>query len=503
MTIMKQSYSSTATKILTACVGLVAMCGLASVELNEPSSASASAVGPGSLFVHSENPRYFTDGKGKVIYLTGSHDGRDWVYVDAKTFGAYLDFLKKNNHNFIRLWTWEAASTNDGQNWALRTGPGTAFDGKLKFDLTEYHPTKFSNLRQRVLEACDYGIYVSIMLFEGCGLASCIKMPWITSGYSAGLSTSKPWSSMSPFNAANNVNGIDGDPNRDDYPIEIHSLAIPAVTNIQKAYIRKVIDTVNDLDNVLYEITNESGAFSKDWQYAMIDYIHDYESGRIDGVAKKKHPVGMTALYSSTFPSGPNSDLFASRADWISPFDYNDTNIPVATGAKVIILDTDHILMPDDRKADWVWKSFTRGHNPILLDPNVPGGAQPNPTNEPLFAAARAAMGHAQALAQRVNLQSMTPRGDLASTGFALAEPGVEYVVYAPAGGNVSVNLSGTVGTFGAEWIRPVQGVVTAAGDVTGGATVSITAPFTGAAVLHLFMDPSGPAAPAGLRLIQ
>ncbi len=41
----------------------------------------------------------------------------------------------------------------------------------------------------------------------------------------------------------------------------------------------KVIDTVNDLDNVLYETVNEGDGTSVDWQYHMIDFIKSYESG--------------------------------------------------------------------------------------------------------------------------------------------------------------------------------------------------------------------------------
>jgi len=41
----------------------------------------------------------------------------------------------------------------------------------------------------------------------------------------------------------------------------VHTLTVPAVTAIQEAYIKKVIETVNDLDNVLYEIANETGEF--------------------------------------------------------------------------------------------------------------------------------------------------------------------------------------------------------------------------------------------------
>jgi hypothetical protein len=46
----------------------------------------------------------------------------------------------------------------------------------------------------------------------------------------------------------------------------------------RKADVRKVIDTLNDLDNVLYEITNETAIYSEDWQYHNIRYIKEYEA---------------------------------------------------------------------------------------------------------------------------------------------------------------------------------------------------------------------------------
>ena len=60
-----------------------------------------------------------------------------------------------------------------------------------------------------------------------------------------------PWQGH-PFNPKNNVNGVDGGSSK-----AVHTLSNPAITAHQEAYVRKVIDTVNDLDNVLYEITNE------------------------------------------------------------------------------------------------------------------------------------------------------------------------------------------------------------------------------------------------------
>jgi hypothetical protein len=40
-------------------------------------------------------------------------------------------------------------------------------------------------------------------------------------------------------------------------------LDLASVREYQAKYIRKVIDTVNDVDNVLYEVANEGGY--KDW----------------------------------------------------------------------------------------------------------------------------------------------------------------------------------------------------------------------------------------------
>ena len=84
------------------------------------------------LTVHSTNPRYFTDGSGKAIYLTGSHTWanlQDIGLTDPPpvfNWTAYLDFMRKYNHNFMRMWAWEQAAwapwlhaywTGNGSGW--------------------------------------------------------------------------------------------------------------------------------------------------------------------------------------------------------------------------------------------------------------------------------------------------------------------------------------------------------------------------------------------------
>jgi hypothetical protein len=154
-----------------------------------------------------------------------------------------------------------------------------------------------------------------------------------------------------PFHSRNNVNGINGDPDNNGVGIETHTLGIPIVTALQEAYARKVVDTVNDLDNVLYEISNES-EYGVDWHNHLATVIHDYEKQK-----PKRHPVGITG-------GGPtNEELFSGPADWISPAKWTD--LPKNEGRKVVIADTDHLGSVD---RTWVWRSFLRGHNPILMD---------------------------------------------------------------------------------------------------------------------------------------
>jgi hypothetical protein len=444
-------------------------------------ASKARARGP--LRVHPTNPRYFTDGSGRAIYLTGSHLGwelQDHAWGREITFDYphLLDFLREHNHNLIRMWVVEHPK---GSNHASppatpmpyrRTGPGKALDGGLKFDLRQFDPAYFRRLRSRTIMARDRGIYVAVMLFQGWSIER--------------RNSEDPWFGH-PFNPANNVNGINGDASGDTNGEEVHTLAIPAVTRLQEAYVRKVIDTVNDLDNVLYEITNESPISSKEWQYHMVRTIQRYEASK-----RKQHPVGMS--YFADGRAGAMAALLASPADWIAPgndgrlFEYGDSP-PAADGRKVIISDSDHFWGVNRGDPQWVWKSFLRGLNLLYMDA-YDGQEEVTRINAPKFdprwEPVRKAMGHTLTMARRVNLAAMVPRGDLASSGYCLADPGKEYLVYLPSGGEGTVDLSAAARDLVVEWLHPVEGTITPGGKTAGGAKRAFTAPFSGDAILYI-----------------
>jgi len=463
----------------------------------------------GPLKVSATNSHFFTDNSGKAILLTGSHTWANFQdhYSDADpsifNWKEYLDMMQQNNHNFMRFWMYEQPQ---GQAWTTekvyvdpmpykRTGKSLAFDGKPKFDLDKWNQEYFDRMRSRIIEAGSRGIYVSVMLFQG----------W--SNKNLGMKDADPFLSH-PYNKTNNSNGIDALSSNGDEAGKptLHSLGNKAVLQRQEAYVKKVIEAVNDLDNVLYEVINEGG--NTDWLYHIVNYVHHLEKGMA-----KQHPVGLGSRYA---PVMHNKELWDSPADWISPAsmptgwslpgsrfveDYGE-NPTADNHGKVVILDTDHIW-GHGGNYKWAWKSFCRGLNPIFMDPwqhlagkldpekaswiFVTGGISKDQRDYPDWAPLRSNMGYILLYAEKMDLATMFPHSELSSTTYCLANPAKEYLVFFPDGGKHTLDISAVEGELEVEWFIPSQNrTMKGVSTVKGGYYSVFEPPYTGEAVLYL-----------------
>src|SRR5215471_18229044 len=116
--------------------------------------------------VASDNPHYFKNANGTALILTGSQTWntfQDWGTngsPQALDFDAFVKFLSAHGHNFTLLWTVEMpkfcglpTTANSPPDFTVsplpykRTGPETATDGGLKFDLTKFDQSFFDRLR--------------------------------------------------------------------------------------------------------------------------------------------------------------------------------------------------------------------------------------------------------------------------------------------------------------------------------------------------------------------
>jgi hypothetical protein len=192
--------------------------------------------------------------------------------------------------------------------------------------------------------------------------------------------------------------------------------------------------------------------------------VKEHEAGR----GYDPHPIGMTMQFPVAEQTQVNEPLLRSPAEWISP-GYDDeifadgghpmapgsppsrwfADPPVTDAAKVIVTDTDHYA-PGQGDALWAWKSFLRGHHPILMDFGLIGGLAAEDPAFQAFEPARWAMGDTRRYADRVDLIAMSPDVTASSTGYALANPGVEYLVLETDGRPFTVALP--PGAYEVDW---------------------------------------------------
>ena len=456
------------------------------------------------------NPRYFTDDSGQAIYLTGSHTWATqqdlWLDNESRhnmDYDGFLQMMADNNHNILRFWQvslytkncpWNEIPTRFDPMPFERTGPGQANDGLPKYDLTKPATAYFERLRARVEKAAAHGIYVSVMLFEAWGLK------WATPD-------KQPWEHH-VFNPANNINGITDQPlaAQGKYAgnyVGVFSLDCPQILEAQKVFVRAVVDTLNDLDNVLYEICNEvpNTPQALAWQTHICQYVREYELPK-----PKQHPIGITAEGGDQI----NEELLNTPADWISPsngrgFEYR-YNPPAATGQEVILNDTDHLWgIGAGCEISWIWKSFTRGLNVLFMDPWEPipgdrdywhdGDLTRNQRYYYAWDDMRRNLGYTRNVALSFDLNRCVPDLNFCTSTYCLANRNEQYICFFPACGSEGLDLTDLDGEFQVAWLNPATGITFKGGALKAKSAsphavyqrAELRAPFDGPSVLLLY----------------
>lgn len=488
---------------------------LVSVAVALPAAAQPSTVKIAGPLVASNNPNYFKDANGSVLILNGSQTWntfQDWGTngsVQTLDFNAFVNFLTAHGHNFTLLWRIEmpkfcglpstASAPPDfwsGPNPYRRTGPGNATDGGLKFDLTKFDQGYFDLLRARTQALGNAGIYAGIYLFTGEFLKA-FRCP--SDGY--------------PFTGANNVNGIDDGYTTGKGGVGSIGMTAPnATTALQDAYVEKAVDTLNDLPNVLWVVSEESSANSVWWNEHHISHLRAYESKK-----PHQHPIGY-----ATINGQPDTAMYNSDADFVKPQARISPVKSCGSGkppCKVNINDSDHSYwemwnQTVQQNRNYAWENFMNGNQVLFMDPYLVYYPRQNrnlctsPTKgictapDPRYDNFRDNLGYILKYSRKLNLANVTPHESLCSTKYCLAQTpsaGAEYMVYAPSGGSFTVNLSAMSRsrTLASEWFNPSTGAAIAGSPVpAGSSSQSFTPPFSGDAVLYL-VDTKGHATSA------
>jgi hypothetical protein len=270
----------------------------------------------------------------------------------------------------------------------------------------------------------------------------------------------------------------------------------------------KTLDTLNDLPNVLWIVSEEAAASTIWWQGHMIAHVRSYEATK-----PRHHPIGLAML-----TGDPDSTIYDSDADWVAPLARLSPPTTCGTGTpacKVNVNDSDHSYfgMWNDtaqQNRQYAWENFAHGNNVAFMDPYVvdyprqnrnlcvspAGGICTGPDSR--WDNFRDNLGYILSYSRRLDLNAVLPSTSLSSTTYCLAQTpavGSEVLVYAPDGGTFTVDLSHSSGrTMNYEWFDPATGKVVSTGSLPGGnagQTFSTPTTIAGDSVLYV-VDAAG-----------
>lgn len=222
----------------------------------------------GVLRIDAQDGRYFTR-DGEFWYLAGYYPTIAALTADQTDYDTYyrefIDLLAENNLNYFRNVFNMGQPYGEARTVYERTGPGSAADGQPRFDLTRIDPEYFDYWRKVIAYAGEKGVVVQLVIFDSWHNKQ--QVTWRSS-------SGRVWGMKYDFYCGeNNINGIDA-----CTPRQWHNPRHP-VFDVQKALVRRVVDELGDLPNIVWEISNENYT-NEDWELQLAGYLSEYEASR-------------------------------------------------------------------------------------------------------------------------------------------------------------------------------------------------------------------------------
>jgi hypothetical protein len=324
---------------------------------------------------------------------------------DHTLYQRMIDTLASNGINFFRITLTMGQPYGTSPNPYLRTGPGQATDGGPKFDLNRFDQSFFDYWRNIVEYARARGVVVQIAMLDG----------WHALGdVVEDNGPGRRWGVVYDYYyATNNVNGLAVFNTNDYFNTQ------NAVYGYQQALLRKIVDTLGDLPNIVWEVANESGR--PDWELPLADVVTSHERSRNFPV----HLVMPRDLPGHQFVAGHcDNGAVSTHNDLVAAFGQN----------RVQISDNDCIGADTaDVRRYKAWAALTAGAqiNFFHFDLTLPSVLASADAREGMRY-----IGLQQKFVQDlgIDLAGMHPADNEVTYGWALGRTGSEYIIYMSGG---------------------------------------------------------------------
>jgi len=407
-------------------------------------------------------------------------------------YGLWYD-RRRDNHDTQKRIDDQVQPPFLEQPWA-RSGNGTAWDGLSKYNLTRFNPWYFARLKEFGRLCREKGtvlfhnFYMQHALLETP--AHYVDFPWrpVNCVQETGLPDSTP--------AANAFYDLTNDRRR-----ELH-----------RTYIRKCLDELGDQTNVVHLVSEEYTGplpFMKFWIDTLLEWEQQTGKDVLIGLVGTKDVVDtiladpargahISLICLSYWWYNADGTLHAPEGGKEIPGRYTG-NLPGATSPTSLYRQIREYRLRYPDKAiiqhhrlelEKAWAFLMAGGSMIVSGMQYRDSLAPKQPWEPpdtYVAPEESAVIQPTYDFIRTHLATTLPRmkpaavaGDDENRHWRLIERGQQYLVFAPQGGSIRVDLSEAPGRrFKAQWFDPRNGDLSPADDgvVSGGRTVSFASP--------------------------
>jgi len=429
--------------------------------------APAISASESTLLRVSPSGHYFTFG-GETIMLVGD-SGTQCVMQNLNIdYRAWLDDLSDRGLNTVHVWALtpprqkvdgSVVETRYGyvypgaQPWARREGGPPAQDQLPQWDLTRFDegdsPARsyWPRLRDLAAQARQRDMVLGVTLFFG-------------------------WPKHDPdweYHPLNRINGGHLERKHDVMVIEspgVEVLGEPWSEEwsdakktqwVWERYAAKMVEALGEFDNIFFVYKDERSYDTGNWKdnmaghmveffrrrgaWVLVDW--DQARGTVDAVMSATESVDKNRLALKRFTTSPARPSLLLES---TPYTLGDPDTRASMWTFAI--GGGHFVFHDDERQG------TPTTGIMGYDPNVGGGVKPLQTYDWLGHLSRFFNGLV------AELDGMAPRNDLILDGsaYALADADAAIACYLPAGGGVTVDVSGLAALASATWYNPRTG---------------------------------------------
>jgi hypothetical protein len=436
----------------------------------------------GDIRPYAPNLRYW-EYRGEPVLLIGGTDDDNLFQWTGEQLTGHLDRLVAAGGNYIRN---TMSSRDSGNVWPFHRND----DGL--YDLDRLSEEYFGRFETLLRETAARNIIVQIELWDRFDFA---REPWLEN----------------PYRPANNVNyTVEESGMADEYPNHPGSndnpffRSVPAhddhatLLKYQHAQIDRLLEIALEYPNVLYTMDNETNA-TAEWGAYWAETIHQEAARRGRTVyttemwdawdlkhEQHRRTLDFPDLYAFADISQNNHNTGQQHWDnlqWVRAY---TAELPRPLNhVKIYGADTGRYGTSRDAEERF-WRSLIGGAASVRFHRPTSGiglsdRAQPH-------------LRSAHLLAEEYDFFRADP--DVESTLLTDREPneaylsfipGERYAIYFPDGGSIGLNLSGAPGSFTVRWLNVTESRWEGEGEaVSGGAVVSLAAPWAGHWIAHL-----------------